>query len=359
MMVSPPDSARIRARKRLELLGVVRGRARHRIRGPLPQQPIREREMKVRLIQFGIGLAAPCSFWRSRSIGCSWERSARLWREANPLWAAAAMLIYAVNLALRAWRWQVILRPVAAIPYPIVTRALLVGYGLNAVMPARLGELFVLNSSRKLLDCRGCGGLTSIVIERLFDGITVICCLGAGLLFAAAAKPNTGLLVNVLVTGSVLFGAVLLAAFYISSSMMSRIVGRFPGLSAPDGNGAARVGDPANLADIGGHRAYSHHICDGCALLVVSGQGGRNDARVFRHAGPPRRGEPEHARAVRPGLSRHIAISPMRLRSNSPAALGRSASLRQLSRSFACFSPCADRRRHFSPRLGGPLCLPF
>jgi uncharacterized membrane protein YbhN (UPF0104 family) len=74
-------------------------------------------------------------------------------------------------------------------------------------------------------------GLTSIVIEWLFDGITVICCLGIGLLFGAAARPNAGLLINVLVTGSALFGAGLLAAFCLSGSMMPRIIGRFPGLS--------------------------------------------------------------------------------------------------------------------------------
>ena len=61
MMVSQPDSVRIRARKRLELLGVVRGRARHRIRGPLPQQ-LSGREMKVRLIQLVIGLVCTLFF---------------------------------------------------------------------------------------------------------------------------------------------------------------------------------------------------------------------------------------------------------------------------------------------------------
>jgi hypothetical protein len=36
-------------------------------------------------------------------------------------------VVYAVNLSLRAWRWQVILSPVAAIPYPTMARALVVG----------------------------------------------------------------------------------------------------------------------------------------------------------------------------------------------------------------------------------------
>src|SRR5436190_3558025 len=188
--------------------------------------------MNLRVLQIAVGLACtlfflPIAFYRVQ-LGAD---SAAL-AGANPLWVAAAMLIYAVDLAIRAWRWQVILRPVAAIPYPIVARALLVGYGLNAVMPARLGELFRAEFFKKTYGLSRVWGLTSIVIERLFDGITIICCLGVGLLFAAAAKPNAGLLINVLVTGSVLFGAGLLAAFYLSSSMMSRIVGRFPGLSA-------------------------------------------------------------------------------------------------------------------------------
>jgi glycosyltransferase 2 family protein len=79
---------------------------------------------------------------------------------ANPVWVAAAMLIYAANLTIRAWRWQVILRPVAAIPYPIVARALLVGYGLNAIMPARLGELFRAEFFKKTFGLSRVWGLT-------------------------------------------------------------------------------------------------------------------------------------------------------------------------------------------------------
>lgn len=187
--------------------------------------------MKVRLIQLVIGLACTLFFLAIAFYRVQLGAVSAALAGANPLWVAAAMLIYAGNLLLRAWRWKVILRPVAAIPYPIVARALLVGYGLNAIMPARLGELFRAEFFKKTFGLSRVWGLTSIVIERLFDGITVVCCLGVGLVSAAAAKPNTGLLVNVLVTGGIVFGMVLLAAFYLSSSMTSRIVERFPGLS--------------------------------------------------------------------------------------------------------------------------------
>src|SRR5215469_11602986 len=188
--------------------------------------------MNVRLIQLVIGLACTLFFLAIALYRVELGAVTTALAGANPVWIGAAMLTYAVNLTLRAWRWQVILRPVAAIPYPTVARAMLVGYGLNAVMPARLGEIFRAEFFKKTSGLSRVWGLTSIVIERLFDGITVVCCLGIGLLFAAAARPNAGLLIDVLMTGSALFGAALLASFYLSGSIMSRIVVRFPGLSA-------------------------------------------------------------------------------------------------------------------------------
>jgi len=188
--------------------------------------------MNVRLIQLVIGLACTLFFLAIALYRVELGAVTTALAGANPVWIGVAMFTYAVNLTLRAWRWQVILRPVAAIPYPTVARAMLVGYGLNAVMPARLGEIFRAEFFKKTSGLSRVWGLTSIVIERLFDGITVVCCLGIGLLFAAAARPNAGLLIDVLMTGSALFGAALLASFYLSGSIMSRIVGRFPGLSA-------------------------------------------------------------------------------------------------------------------------------
>lgn len=188
--------------------------------------------MHVRLVQLVFGLGCTFVFLSIALYRVDLSAVGTALANANLVWIGAAMLAYSGNLALRAWRWQVILRPVATIPYPIVARALLVGYGLNAIMPARLGELFRAEFFKKTYRLSRVWGLTSIVIERLFDGITVICCLGIGLISAAAARPNAVLLVHVLVTGSILFSAILLASIYLSGSTMTRILRRFPGLSA-------------------------------------------------------------------------------------------------------------------------------
>ena len=103
----------------------------------------------------------------------------------DPIWLCAALAVYALNLSLRAWRWQVILRPVAELRYPIVARVLLIGYGLNTIMPARLGELFRAEFLRKACGLPRAPALTSIVVERLLDGLAVVLCLGVGLLLAS------------------------------------------------------------------------------------------------------------------------------------------------------------------------------
>ena len=145
---------------------------------------------------------------------------------ANPIWIAAAMAVYAANLSLRARRWQLILRPITQVPYPAVLKALVVGYGLNTVMPARLGELFRAEFLNTQIGVSRVGALTSIVVERLFDGLTVVACLGAGLLLAATNKQNEAALIDVLLTGGVLFGAVLLIALCLTTPIMSRLFAR-------------------------------------------------------------------------------------------------------------------------------------
>jgi len=269
---------------------------------------LRPQRTNVRLLQIAAGLGCTLFFLALALYRVQLGAVGAALASADPLWIGAAMLIYAGNLALRAWRWRVILRPVAAIPYAFVARALLVGYGLNAVMPARLGELFRAEFFKKTFGLSRVWGLTSIVIERLFDGIMVVCCLALGLLFAAAAKPNASLLFNLLATGGAVFGVVLLAALCLSGTMMPRIVRRFPGLSARLTMMQQGLEIPANMADIAGYRDHNDDIRARCVDTVVACQGSRIDARVFGHPGPPWRRQSEYSRTVRPGLPRHAAI---------------------------------------------------
>jgi glycosyltransferase 2 family protein len=188
--------------------------------------------LNVRIIQIVIGLACTFFFLALALYHVPKDAVGASLAHADPIWIGAAMLVYAADLSLRAWRWQIILRPVAAIPYPAVARALLVGYGLNAILPARLGELFRAEFLKTSFGLDRVSALTSIVIERLFDGLMVVTCLFIGLLLGAAARQNAGILIDVLVTGSTIFGLMLVVALCLAGPLMSRVFAHLPWLSA-------------------------------------------------------------------------------------------------------------------------------
>lgn len=189
--------------------------------------------MNRRLLQFSLGLACAVFFLALAFYRAPLSEVGAILARTDPLWLAAALAVYALNLALRARRWQVILRATAAVPYPTVARVLLVGYGLNAIMPARLGELFRAEFFKRTYGIPRVPVLTSIVVERLFDGLTVVGCLALGLLFAAGGGRSAPVLTDATIAGAILFGGVLVMALGFGRLPLSGLLARWPRLAEP------------------------------------------------------------------------------------------------------------------------------
>jgi glycosyltransferase 2 family protein len=189
-------------------------------------------DMKLRNVQILLGLGCTFAFlalaFRHVPIGAVRETLVNV----RLPWIAAAILIYAANLSLRAWRWQLILRTFLRVPYLTVARALLVGYGLNAIMPARLGEFFRAEFCKNDFGLARPPALTSIVIERLFDGLTVVICLGTGLLLATTKIRLSQPLLDVLAIAALLFGGSLVVLLALSGTVLSQLFASFPELAA-------------------------------------------------------------------------------------------------------------------------------
>jgi uncharacterized membrane protein YbhN (UPF0104 family) len=79
---------------------------------------LRPEDINIRVIQIIFGLACTIFFLALALYRVELGSVGAALANADPMWIGAAM-------SLRTWRWQIILRPVAAIPYPIVARALL------------------------------------------------------------------------------------------------------------------------------------------------------------------------------------------------------------------------------------------
>ena len=105
--------------------------------------------MNIRVLQLVIGLACTFFFLVLALYRVQLDHIGAALAHADPRWIGAAVAAYAINLSLRTRRWQIILRPVTAIPYPVVGKVLLVGYGLNTINAGASWRAF---SSRILQD---------------------------------------------------------------------------------------------------------------------------------------------------------------------------------------------------------------
>ncbi|MFM9106786.1 MAG: lysylphosphatidylglycerol synthase transmembrane domain-containing protein [Chloroflexota bacterium] len=95
-------------------------------------------------------------------------------REVDLRWLPPALLLFAAGVAIRAWRWSVLIRPVAPLTPAEVMPALLAGYTANNILPFRTGEVvraYLLGSRHGL---RTSSVLGTIAVERLLDGLTML-----------------------------------------------------------------------------------------------------------------------------------------------------------------------------------------
>jgi glycosyltransferase 2 family protein len=150
---------------------------------------------------------------------------------ANPIWIALGIAAYAINLLIRAVRWRLILRQVEKVAFGPMLSALVVGYGVNALLPARLGELFRVEFCKQRYRLPRIWVLSSIVIERLLDGIVVILCLGLGLLISYRSDHITKVLGGLMAIGTAIFGGLLFATLIMSGKSIPRLFERWPAIS--------------------------------------------------------------------------------------------------------------------------------
>jgi hypothetical protein len=131
-------------------------------------------------------LSAALIYWTLRGISPS-EVAHRL-STANPVLFIAAIFCATAIFALRAWRWRIILEPVAGtISFGALWRATAIGMMVNNVVPARAGEIaraFALTREARVPFPTS---LASLAVDRLFDAIVLLLLAATALLDPALA----------------------------------------------------------------------------------------------------------------------------------------------------------------------------
>ncbi len=102
-------------------------------------------------------------------------------RQIQLLWLAPALLSIVVRFWLTAIRWRILLGSTKRIGLHRLFGVTMIGFMANNVFPARIGEFvraYALGRSESLAAPLA---FATIVIERIFDGLTLLLFLGAGL----------------------------------------------------------------------------------------------------------------------------------------------------------------------------------
>ncbi len=98
-------------------------------------------------------------------------------KNVNYVWLAPSALCTLMGYFLRTVRWRVILSGAARAPVRTLFPVLIMGFATNNLLPGRLGEFWRAYLLGRKRNVRKTFALASVVVERVFDGLTLIALL--------------------------------------------------------------------------------------------------------------------------------------------------------------------------------------
>ncbi len=123
--------------------------------------------------RFWFGVVVTLLFLALFLYKVDWREAAVYLRQANYVYVVPAVVVYFVSVYFRTLRWQFLLRPMRSLPlarlYPVV-----VGYMANNLLPVRLGEVVRSYYLSRREEVSASASLATIVVERVFDGLTLL-----------------------------------------------------------------------------------------------------------------------------------------------------------------------------------------
>ena len=150
-------------------------------------------------------------------------------RDISGFWIIAALMCYSCAIIFRISRWQFLISPIMKINYPRVGVALIIGYAVNNVIPARLGELYRADFCKRQFNLSRLQALGTIALERLADGMMVVMLFLFGMLFShISSSHNQHVLMMFGFSSVALFGGVGIILYFLSHSRYHFLLSRWP-----------------------------------------------------------------------------------------------------------------------------------
>jgi len=181
----------------------------------------------------GIAISLACLYYVVRGIEphTLWE----VYREANYLYLVPAAFVLVLDNCARAYRWRLLMYPDRSIPLRRLFAIVNIGYLFNNVLPAKVGEVVRAYLVGRMLPGGIGQGLSTLIVERLLDVLTMVVLLAS--LVPFLALPGWAVKGGILLGSVALIGLVvllILARFGERGlDWVWRIVGRLPVVGTP------------------------------------------------------------------------------------------------------------------------------
>ena len=130
--------------------------------------------MKIKRWHIWLGVVVSAVFlwlaFRKVDFALVWQQL----KSANLFYVFLGIFFYFITLLLRTWRWQLLLLPINKVPLKRLFPILSAGYMANNIFPARAGDVLRTVLLRRKDEVPISGSLATIIVEKLFDGISIL-----------------------------------------------------------------------------------------------------------------------------------------------------------------------------------------
>lgn len=167
----------------------------------------------MRSWKFWVGLVVSFVFLHIALRGLDLQHFWQTLKQANYWWVIPGVAIYFVAVLVRTWRWHYMLRHIKPIPTMKLFSPVVIGYMGNNVYPVRAGEVLRSYVLRRNEGVSMSASLTTVILERLFDGLVMLLFVFVTLPFA----PLPDFYQDIVVWFSVLFGVALAVFFFVAA----------------------------------------------------------------------------------------------------------------------------------------------
>lgn len=165
--------------------------------------------------QFWLGVAISAFFLylalRELDLGAVWD----LIQQGSYWWLIPSVTIYFFGVWARTWRWHYMLRSIKPIPTRRMFPVVCIGYMGNNIYPARIGELLRAYVLKRKEGVAIGASLATILVERIFDGVTMLLFVFIGLPLVPAIPDDWR---NFVIVFSLLFFGALAVFFVLAAS---------------------------------------------------------------------------------------------------------------------------------------------